>query len=83
MAVAQALGSDMGIVIELESIDMLQIPSAERKVTNKEVSAASVTSQQYQHKVIPEKVACKSKDALVQLAPFPTSFFNPLFCLIG
>lgn len=30
MAVAQALGSDMGIVIELESIAMLQIPSAER-----------------------------------------------------
>lgn len=28
MAVAQGLGSDMGIVIELESIDMLQIPSA-------------------------------------------------------
>lgn len=31
MAVAQALGSDMGIVIELESIAMLQIPSAEKK----------------------------------------------------
>lgn len=46
MAVAQALGSDMGIVIELESSDMLQIPSAEEKVTNKGVSAASVTSQQ-------------------------------------
>lgn len=28
MAVAQGLGSDMGIVMELESIDMLQIPSA-------------------------------------------------------
>lgn len=46
MAVAQALGSDMGIVIELESSDMLQIPSAEVKVTNKGVSTASVTSQQ-------------------------------------
>lgn len=46
MAVAQALGSDMGIVIELESIDMLQIPSAGVKVTDKGVSAASVTSQQ-------------------------------------
>lgn len=31
MAVAQALGSDMGIVIELESIVMLQIPSAGKK----------------------------------------------------
>ncbi|KAI4818874.1 hypothetical protein KUCAC02_004170 [Chaenocephalus aceratus] len=32
MAVAQALGSDMGIVIDpLESIVMLQIPSAERR----------------------------------------------------
>lgn len=30
MAVAQALGSDMGIVIELESIVMLQIPSARK-----------------------------------------------------
>lgn len=29
MAVAQGLGSDMGIVIELESIVMLQMPSAE------------------------------------------------------
>lgn len=28
MAVAQALGSDMGMVMELESIVMLQIPSA-------------------------------------------------------
>lgn len=46
MAVAQALGSDMGIVIELESIDMLQIPSAGVRVTDKGVSAASVTSQQ-------------------------------------
>lgn len=53
MAVAQALGSDMGIVIELESIDMLQIPSAGVKVTDKGVSAASATSQQEQHKVIP------------------------------
>lgn len=34
MAVAQALGSDMGIVIELESIDMLQIPSARVQVTH-------------------------------------------------
>lgn len=31
MAVAQALGSDMGIVMELESIVMLQIPSAEKR----------------------------------------------------
>lgn len=31
MAVAQALGSDMGIVIEFESIVMLQIPSAEKQ----------------------------------------------------
>lgn len=30
MAVAQALGSDMGMVIELDSIVMLQIPSAVR-----------------------------------------------------
>ncbi len=30
IAVAQALGSDMGIVIELESIVMLQIPSARK-----------------------------------------------------
>lgn len=36
MAVAQALGSDMGIVIELESIDMLQIPSVGVKVTDRE-----------------------------------------------
>lgn len=46
MAVAQAFGSDMGIVIELESIDMLQSPSARVKVTNTGVSAANVTSQQ-------------------------------------
>lgn len=58
MAVAQALGSDMGIVIELESIDMLQIPSAGVKVTDKGVSAASATSQQQQHKVIPEEESC-------------------------
>lgn len=31
MAVAQALGSDIGIVIELESMAMLWIPSAERQ----------------------------------------------------
>lgn len=45
MAVAQALGSDMGIVIELESIDMLQIPSVGVKVTNKEVSALNNNSK--------------------------------------
>lgn len=38
MAVAQALGSDMGIVIELESIVMLQIPSAEKKKGQREES---------------------------------------------
>lgn len=36
MAVAQALGSDMGIVMELESIFMLQIPSAEREKKKKD-----------------------------------------------
>lgn len=30
MAVAQALGSDMGIVMELEAMVMLQFPSGER-----------------------------------------------------
>lgn len=83
MAVAQALGSDMGIVIELESIDMLQIPSAGVKVTDKGVSAASVTSQQQQYKVIPEDESCKSKDVLIWLPPFPICFFHSLFCLIG
>jgi len=36
MAVAQAFGSDMGIVIELESIVMLQMPSAEIQTTEHE-----------------------------------------------
>lgn len=46
MAVAQALGSDMGRVIELESIVMLQIPSAvtHRQETERRVNNIPVTS---------------------------------------
>lgn len=35
MAVAQALGSDIGIVMELESMVILQIPSVERQKRKK------------------------------------------------
>lgn len=35
MAVAQALGSDIGIVMELESMVILQIPSVERQKRRK------------------------------------------------
>lgn len=45
MAVAQAFGSDMGIVMELESIVMLQIPSVKRKrVTQTRDAIIYVTS---------------------------------------
>lgn len=43
MAVAQAFGSDMGIVMELESIVMLQIPSARQRVTQTRAAIISVT----------------------------------------
>lgn len=41
MAVAQGLGSDIGIVIELDSIVMLQMPSAEKKKKDQQEESVS------------------------------------------
>lgn len=51
MAVAQAFGSDMGIVMELESIVMLQIPSARQRVTQARAAVISVTFESDRSKV--------------------------------
>lgn len=50
MAVAQAFGSDMGMVMELESIVMLQIPSAREYGSEGRVGIISVTSESYRDK---------------------------------
>lgn len=47
MAVAQALGSDRGIVMELESIVMLQIPSARQRRTQTRAVIISVTLESF------------------------------------
>lgn len=50
MAVAQAFGSDMGMVMELESIVMLQTPSAREHGSEGRVGVISVTSESYRDK---------------------------------
>ncbi|TNN71265.1 hypothetical protein EYF80_018467 [Liparis tanakae] len=56
MAVAHGLGSDMGIAIELESIVMLQIPSAERhKGRGRGVRIIPVTHKSSGPGVVPEE----------------------------
>lgn len=64
MAVAQALGSDIGIVIELESIDMLQIPSAREQVTHKGVSPLSVAFKLHQPRPFQERESYKISSCL-------------------
>lgn len=96
MAVAQALGSDMGIVIELESIVMLQIPSAERhkkRETERRVSFIPVTYiimiQGHGRRGIALRSRLKVDDCFVELSwhvqapPLYKSCFNSVSCLRG
>lgn len=59
MAVAQALGSDMGIVIELDSIVILQMPSAERHRKRTEVRSQC---DLHGKRVTPGEESCYSRD---------------------